>query len=362
MVTKEQVIQALAKVNDPELHRSIVELGMVRDVAVCGEDVSFTVVLTTPACPLKEQIQRETTEAVTKLGVPIEKIKVNVTAEVRHDTRLGGKILPETVKMVFAVGSGKGGVGKSTVATNIAVVLSQMGAKVGLMDSDVYGPNIPKMLGTRELPRVTKDKKLVPPLAHGIKLMSIGFLVEEEKPLILRGPMLAGIVKQFLGDVEWGELDYLVIDLPPGTGDVQLTLSQLVPLSGAVIVTTPQDVALSDVKKSIAMFKQVNVPVLGVVENMSLFVCPECGHESHIFRSGGGEKLSGMFSVPLLGSVVLDGKICEGGDNGVPITISAPESPAALSFQKIAQNVAARLSIEMEKSRGGEDLVIQRLV
>lgn len=362
MVTKEQVIQALAKVNDPELHRSIVELGMVKDVAVCGDDVSFTVVLTTPACPLREQIERDTKQAVMQLGIPIDKIKVNVTAEVRSDTRLGGKVLPDTVKTVFAVGSGKGGVGKSTVAVNIAVSLSQMGAKVGLMDADIYGPNIPRMLGTNELPAVTPQKKLVPPKAHGIKVISVGFLIEEEKPMIMRGPMLAGLVRQFLADVEWGELDYLVVDLPPGTGDVQLTLCQLVPLSGAVIVTTPQDVALSDVKKSISMFKQVNVPILGVVENMSVFVCPECGHESHIFRSGGGEKLSALFSTPLLGSVVLDPAVAEGGDSGKPVTLTLPDSPAAKSFKMIAQSVAARISIEMESARGEEEVVIQRLV
>ncbi len=340
-VSKEQVLDALRTVNDPELHRDLVSLGMIEDLAVCGGGVSFTVNLTTPACPLSGRIEQEARQAVEKLP-GVEKVAIKMGAITRKSVDTGD--LVPGVSHVIAVGSGKGGVGKSTVASNLALALARAGARVGLMDADVYGPNLPLMLGVTATPQ-SENGKIVPVPAHGIRLISMGFFLKEDEPVIWRGPMLHGVMKQFLGDVDWGTLDYLVIDLPPGTGDVQLTLSQVIPLSGAVIVTTPQDVALLDARKAIAMFKKVNVPILGIIENMSGFVCPHCNERTEVFGSGGGQKTAERLGVPLFGSIPLDPKLMRASDSGQPLLVTAPDSPLAQVFIDVARAVAARVSV-----------------
>ena len=334
-------MQALGTVIEPDLRRDLVSLNMIRDLKVEGGRVAFSILLTTPACPLKERIEREAREAVmTVLGV--EQVDIHLDAKVTADGRGGRLNLP--MKNVIAVASGKGGVGKSTVAVNFAVALAQAGASVGLMDADVYGPNIPIMMGVRRVPKAA-NKKIVPLEAHGVRLMSMGFLVDSEKPLVWRGPMLHSAIRQFLSDVDWGGVDYLVIDLPPGTGDVQLTLAQSVPLTGAIIVTTPQPVALSDVRKGVAAFQQLEVPIIGVVENMSLYICPQCGHEAHIFAHGGGREVAEQYGVPFLGEIPLDPSVREGGDLGRPVIVAAPDSPVAQAFQRVAEAAAQRISM-----------------
>ena len=273
MLTEQTVLNALSKVQEPELHRDLVTLKMVRDISIQNDAVNFTIVLTTPACPLRNQIESEAKAAVVAAGA--QQVSIKWDSNMPSDQRISGKLnIP--VKSTIAVASGKGGVGKTTVSVNLAVALAQMGARVGLMDADIYGPNIPIMMGVNDQPRATQDQRIIPLEAYGVKLMSMGFLVAPEQAVIWRGPMLHSAIRQFLTDVEWGALDYLVIDLPPGTGDVQLTLTQSVPLTGGVVVATPQDVALADVIKGIEMFKKLGVPVIGVVENMSYFLCPHC--------------------------------------------------------------------------------------
>jgi len=334
-------LQALGTVIEPDLRRDLVSLNMIRDLKVEGGRVAFSILLTTPACPLKGRIEREAREAV--LTVPgVERVDIRMDANVTSGARGGQLNLP--MKNVIAVASGKGGVGKSTVAVNFAVALAQAGASVGLMDADVYGPNIPIMMGVRRVPRAA-NKKIVPLEAHGVRLMSMGFLVDSEKPLVWRGPMLHSAIRQFLSDVDWGGVDYLVIDLPPGTGDVQLTLAQSVPLTGAIIVTTPQPVALSDVRKGVAAFQQLEVPIIGVVENMSLYICPQCGHEAHIFAHGGGREAAEQYGVPFLGEIPLDPSVREGGDLGRPVIVAAPDSPVAQAFQRVAEAAAQRISM-----------------
>ncbi|MEK6976816.1 MAG: Mrp/NBP35 family ATP-binding protein [Candidatus Hydrothermarchaeota archaeon] len=340
MVTEDDVKKALSKVMDPELGKDLVTLGMVRDIKVEGSKVAFTVVLTTPACPLAAQIQGAAREAV--LGVPgVREAEVRVTAQVRA---AGPKqeLIPG-VKNTIAVGSGKGGVGKSTVAVNVAIALADAGAKVGLLDADIYGPNIPTMMGAHGQPEGSGEK-IVPLESYGVKLMSLGFFLGEDTPVIWRGPMVMRAIQQLLGEVEWGELDYLIIDLPPGTGDAQLTISQSIPLTGAVIVTTPQDVALEDAMKGLVMFQRMNIPILGIVENMSYFLCPHCQKSTDIFGHGGGERASKRFGVPFLGEIPLDIKIRVGGDEGRPIVKADPASPHAEAFRKIASALAARVS------------------
>lgn len=346
MPSESEIIQALRSVKDPELNVDLVTLKMVRDISISGGEVSFKIVLTTPACPLKDQVQREA-EAAVKSIPGVRKVTIAFGAEVVKDSRLNARGLPEGVKNILAVSSGKGGVGKSTVAVNLAVALAKTGARVGILDSDVYGPNVPVMLGERGEPAASADgKKMIPVSVHGVKFISIGLMIPEGKPLIWRGPMLHGVIQQFLKDVEWGEVDYLVVDMPPGTGDAQLTLVQMVPLSGAVIVTTPQEVSLSDVRRSIAMFQQVNVPILGIVENMAGYTCPKCETHVDVFRAGGAEKLARDFNVPVLGRIPLDPSICEGGDAGIPLTVAAPQSPQARIFHEMAQKVAAAISVQ----------------
>ena len=341
VVTKEQVLAALGQVLDPDLRKDLVSLGMIKDLKVEGSKVSFTVELTTPACPLKNQIQKDAENAVLAIE-GVESVDVTMGARVHEDQKL--KDL--TIKNIIAVGSGKGGVGKSTVAVNLAVALAKFGAKVGLMDADIYGPNVPTMMGVEALPPTPKEQKIQTAEAYGVKVMSIGFMVTHGQPLIWRGPMLHSAIKQFLMDVDWGELDYLIIDLPPGTGDVQLSLVQTVPLSGGIIVTMPQQVSFDDAARAAAMFKKMEVPILGVVENMSFLEMPD-GSRRRIFGEGGGEQLARFTGSPLLANIPLDENVRVGGDQGAPVVVRDPESPAAKVLAGLAQSVAARMSMEL---------------
>ncbi|MBI5630551.1 MAG: Mrp/NBP35 family ATP-binding protein [Elusimicrobia bacterium] len=353
MPTKEEVLKALSACQEPELGKDIVSLGMVQNIAIEGGKVSFDYVLTTPACPLKGMMELEAKEAVRKIP-GVREVAVRMTASVKKDPRLEN-VIPPGVRNIIAVGSGKGGVGKSTVACNLAVGLVREGAKVGLLDADIYGPNQPQMFGiTGYEPQANSRNKLEPPAGHGVKVMSMGFLMDADAPVIWRGPMLHGAITQFLKDVEWGDLDYLVVDLPPGTGDVQITLSQSVPLMGAVIVTTPQSIALSDVRKAAAMFTKLRVPLLGVVENMGEFSCPHCRKISRIFSSGGAQALAEKYEIPVLGSIPLDPLVCETGEIGKPVAVSHPDSAPARAFQELAQQVAARVSVQAAKHKNLE--------
>ncbi len=354
--TKEQIVDALRTVIEPDLHRDLVTLNMVKNVTVCGGVSRFTVELTTPACPLKKQIEDECRAAVMK--VPGMK-EVNVEFSANVTSRVGmDRPAIAGLKNVIAVTSGKGGVGKSTCTVNLAAALAQSGARVGLLDCDVYGPDIPTMLGIQEKPEGTADKKFLPLERYGVKSMSIGYLVAEDKPIVWRGPMLHKVIEQFLKDVEWGEIDYLLVDMPPGTGDAQLSLSQLVPLTGAVVVTTPQDVALVDVRKAIAMFEQVKVTVLGIVENMAGYTCSHCGHLEQIFGEGGAEKLSEKFNLPVLGRVPLHPEVRVGGDAGAPIVVSNPTSPQAQIFREIAGKLSQIVSVRNASTAGAARLAV----
>jgi ATP-binding protein involved in chromosome partitioning len=347
-VTEADVYGALAQVKDPDLHKDIVRLGFIKDLKIEGGAVSFRVVLTTPACPVREQLQEQSRAAVAQLP-GVTSVSVTMDAEVPKGRGFGEKLTVEGVRNIVAVSSGKGGVGKSTVAVNLAVSLARDGARVGLLDADVYGPNVPLMLGASKAQPVVERNKLVPNTAHGVKLISMAILKPGDEPMIVRGPILHGLVRQFLQDVQWGELDYLIVDMPPGTGDVQLSLAQLVPVQGAVLVTTPQEVALADVRRALRMFETVNVPVLGVVENMSYFVAPDTGTRYNIFGEGGGQRLSEEYGVPFLGSVPLGMQVREGGDKGVPVVVGDPESPQAEAFRAVAEEVARQVSIEAMK-------------
>src|SRR5581483_2642368 len=333
-LTKEQILEALRAVVIPQVERDIVSMGIVRDVAYCDGIAAFNLVLPPPLAIFKEPLLEQAKR--TLLKVPEIK-KVNAKAEVATPKAPEKLPLPG-IKNIIAVSSGKGGVGKSTVAVNIAVALAQQGFRVGLMDSDVYGPNVPIMMGVTGTPR-TANNKVLPIMAHGVKVMSIGIIQPGEKPVVWRGPMLHGVVKQFLQDVEWGQLDYLLVDMPPGTGDVQLSLAQIVPVTGAILVTTPQEVSMSDVSKATNMFLQVQVPIIGIVENMSYFLCPTCSEKHEIFGHGGGATLARHFNVPFLGEVPLSLGIREGGDEGLPVVAGAPDSPQAQAFKQITANV-----------------------
>lgn len=339
-ISEADVVQALSKVQDPELHKDLVSLNMIRDITVDGEHVGFTIVLTTPACPLKAQIEKEAREAVLKIP-GISDVSIKMDASVPSDRHPSA--LDLSIKNTIAVASGKGGVGKSTVAVNMAVHLAQSGAKVGLLDADIYGPNIPTMVGVDQLPPQTNEK-LSPAIAHGVKIMSIGFLVKSDQPLIWRGPMLHSAIRQFLSDVDWGELDYLVIDLPPGTGDAALSLAQTLPLSGGVIVTLPQQVSLDDARRGLEMFRQLNVPIFGIVENMSYLQLQD-GTRMDVFGHGGGERLAIESNVPFIGSIPLDPRVRVGGDTGVPVVISDPNSPVAMALVAIAEDISAKVSM-----------------
>jgi ATP-binding protein involved in chromosome partitioning len=340
-LNQDLVIKALSKVDEPELHRDLVSLHMVRDIQIECSRVAFTILLTTPACPLRSRIEAEARQAV--MALPgVEKVEIKMESNVPNDGRPNG-VLSLDVKNVIAVASGKGGVGKSTLAVNIAIALKKTGASVGLMDADIYGPNVPTMMGVHQLP-AAKGDKLVPAESYGVKVMSIGFMVKPGQPIIWRGPMLHSAIRQFLGDVDWGKLDYLIIDLPPGTGDAQLSLAQSVPLSGGLIVTLPQQVSLEDASRGLSMFKEMNVPILGVVENMSYLEMPD-GTRMDIFGTGGGQKLADSAGVPFMGCIPIDPDVRMGGDNGIPIVISHPDSPAALALTAVAKNLAARVSV-----------------
>ena len=347
-ITETLVLDALRQINDPDLHKDIVTLGFIKDLKIDGGDVSFRIVLTTPACPVKAEMESAAQELVGALP-GITSVKVTMDAEVPKGRGIGDKVSVPGVRNIIAVSSGKGGVGKSTVAVNLAVSLAQDGARVGLLDADVYGPNVPIMLGVSEARPELDGGKLIPIEAHGVRLMSMALLQPGDKPMIVRGPILHGLVKQFLSDVKWGELDYLIVDMPPGTGDVQLSLAQLVPVQGAVLVTTPQDVAVADVRRALRMFETVAIPVLGVVENMSYFIAPDTGNRYDIFGEGGGKRLAEMYGVPFLGAIPLGMEVRAGGDSGVPVVVSNPDSPQSQAFKRVAEEVARQVSIEAMK-------------
>lgn len=346
-INEADVLDALRRVRDPDLHRDIVSLGFVKNVRICGGNVAFDIELTTPACPVRDRLKAEAEEAVRRLP-GVDQVSVNMQARVRGAQDQRSASLPG-VRNLIAVASGKGGVGKSTAAVNLAVALAQTGASVGLLDADVYGPTVPQLMGTADSPISHDNGRIKPLTAYQVKLMSLGLIADESSPVIWRGPMASKLVQQFLTAVEWGDLDYLLVDLPPGTGDIQLTLVQFAPLSGAVIVTTPQDVALKVAKRGIRMFMETNVPVLGVIENMSGYACPHCGKTSHIFPHGGVRAACTELGVPFLGSVPIDPRVAVCGDQGVPVALLYEDSPAAKAYAEIAGAMAAQLSTIRER-------------
>lgn len=343
MLTETAIFDVLRTVQEPELGRDIVTLGMVKDVAIEGAAVSLTVELTTPACPLKDEIEGNVRAALTGIGAA--EVAITWGAMVRRSTPSRPQALVPGVKNIVAVASGKGGVGKSSVSTNLAVALALDGASVGLLDADITGPNIPLMMGVEGAPAATPEGKIRPLERYGVKVISIQFFVPEGQPIVWRGPLVGGAIQQFLRDVDWGDLDYLVIDLPPGTSDAQLTLAQSVPISGALLVTTPQDVAVADVDKALAMFRRMSVPVMGVVENMSAFICPHCGEATEIFGRGGGEAFARRHELEFFGGIPLDVKVRQGGDAGIPAVAQREPGPAAVVLRDLARQVAARMSV-----------------
>ena len=348
--TEAAVLAALRTVQEPELGGDLVTRNMIRNLAISGSDVSFTIELTTPACPLKDQIEAEVRTALAPVGAT--SISLSWDAAVRRANPRAPELLVPGVKNIIAVASGKGGVGKSTVSVNLAVALAKSGATVGLLDADITGPNIPMMLGIEGQPTSSPNNKILPLERHGVKAISIQFFVPEGQPIVWRGPLIGGAISQFLRDVEWGELDYLVVDLPPGTSDAQLTLAQAVPISGVVLVTTPQDVALSDVAKALAMLRRLNVPIVGLVENMSAVVCPHCGEATEIFGRGGGERFAKEQGLDFLGRIPLDITVRQGGDAGVPAVAQREPGPAAVALEVMAGLVAARMSVRAANSGG----------
>jgi len=339
--TREAVLEALGRVQEPELHRDLVSLGMIKDLSLDGGRVGLTVELTTPACPLRDQIERETREAVQ--AIPgVSQVDIRLTSNVRSDGRARG-LIEAPIRNAVAIASGKGGVGKTTVAVNLSVALAQAGARVGLLDGDIYGPNVPTMLGLKTMPP-PRDGKMTPAEAFGVKVVSMAFLAPPGQPLIWRGPMLHKAIRQFIADVAWGELDYLIIDLPPGTGDAQISLAQSLPLTGGVIVTLPQLVSLEDARRGLEMFRTMEVPILGVVENMSYLELPD-GSRLDIFGSGGGERLAQEAGVPFLGSVPMDALVRVAGDGGMPVVLGEPETKAAQALEALARTLAAALSV-----------------
>lgn len=341
VITKEAVLQALSVVQEPDLKQDLVTLNMVRHVEINDGEVSFTVMLTTPACPFRVKIEKDSRDAVMKID-GVKSVNIKMDSDVPNDGRMRG-LVKTPIRNAIAIGSGKGGVGKSTVSVNVAVALAQSGARVGLLDADIYGPNTPTMLGVTKLPP-PQGQRLIPADAYGLKMISMGLLVKPGQPLIWRGPMLNSAIRQFLGDVEWGELDYLIIDLPPGTGDASLSLAQALPLSGAVIVTLPQLVSLEDAGRGLNMFKTLEVPILGIVENMSYLELPDGAHMD-LFGTGGGEHLAQVTGTSFLGNVPIDPNVRIGGDTGKPIIVSHPNSAAAQALRQIAENLASKVSI-----------------
>jgi ATP-binding protein involved in chromosome partitioning len=343
------VLDALRPIVDPDFGKNIVDLGFVKNLRIDGSNVAFTIELTTPACPVKDQFERAARERV--LALPgVAAVDVTMTANTRGRNAVAGSEVLPGVRNTIAVASGKGGVGKSTTAINLALALQRSGAAVGVMDADVYGPSLPLLTGVHGRPR-TEERRIHPHESAGLKLMSMGFFLNDNSPVIWRGPMVHGLIRQFLTDVEWGELDYLVVDMPPGTGDAALTLTQMAPLSGAVIVTTANDLSLIDARKAIAMFEKVHVPVLGIVENMSFFTPPDLpDRKYYIFGEGGGRRVAEELGVAFLGEVPIDPRVVEGGDKGRPIILDAPDSPAAEAFQRIAGDIARKLAMLAEKT------------
>jgi ATP-binding protein involved in chromosome partitioning len=344
VVQEGAVLDALRQVHDPDLHKDIVSLGFVKDLQIDGERVAFTIELTTPACPVKDLLREQARTVVAALP-GVATVAIAMTAAVRAVSgAAGGRMPVEGVKNVIAVGAGKGGVGKTTVAVNLAAALASRGSRVAILDGDMYGPNVPIMLGLKTR-LMTEDGKIVPAERYGLRVVSMAFLTEDDAPVIWRGPMLHGAIQQFFRDVRWGELDYLVVDLPPGTGDVALSLSQTVHVAGAVLVTTPQRVAVADTRRAVHMYRKLNIPTLGLVENMSHFVCSGCGRESDPFGRGGGEALAGELGVPFLGHVPLDEPLRVAGDEGVPVVLGDPSSPAARALIAAAERVAQQVSV-----------------
>jgi ATP-binding protein involved in chromosome partitioning len=348
MVTEAAVLDALKVVTDPDLHQDIVTLGFVKHLKIDGDRVSFTIELTTPACPVKDQMREQAHAAV--IAVPgVKTATVDMSASVRAVVGPeAGRAPVEGVKNVIAVGAGKGGVGKTTVAVNLAIALAQCGGRVGVIDGDIYGPNVPMMLGIKT--QLTTDgKKIIPAEQYGVQVISMGFMTSDDSPVIWRGPMLHGAIQQFFREVRWDDLDYLIVDMPPGTGDVALSLSQTVPVAGSIVVTTPQQVSLADSRRAVRMYQKLNIPTLGIIENMSHFICPNCHHESDIFGHGGGQQMAGELGVAFIGRIPIYQPIREGSDNGVPLVMSEPNSVAAKAFMAAAERVAAEVSIASYK-------------
>ncbi len=343
-ITPEQVLQALQNVQDPDLHKNIVELNFVKNLVIKGGVIKFDVELTTPACPVKEDLQRQCVELVN--AIPgVTSVSANMTAQTKA-TALGRKTeLLKDVRHIIAVASGKGGVGKSTTTANLAVALAQTGAKVGILDADIYGPSMSIMFKVREAPVLDDKQKLHPVVVNGIKIVSMAMFADDEKPVIWRGPMVSQMIQNFVHNVVWGELDYLLIDMPPGTGDVQLTLTQTAPISGGVIITTPQEVSVLDAKKGLKMFQKVSVPVLGVIENMSYFICDNCSKKHYIFRQGGGQRIAQSLGLPFLGEIPIEPEVSEGGDMGTPIVEKNPNCESSRMYKQIAGAIASELAI-----------------
>lgn len=359
-LTEANVLDALRHVKDPDLHRDVVSLNFIKDLRISGNDISFKIELTTPACPVRDELKAQAERAIRSSIEGVGAVSIEMTSNVmRHENKQKEAILPG-VRNTIAVASGKGGVGKSTVAVNLAVALAKDGARVGLVDADVYGPSIPLMMGLKGRPHV-RGQRLQPMEKYDVKVMSIGFLIDPMQAVIWRGPMASGAVKQFLSDVDWGELDYLVFDLPPGTGDIQLTLVQTIPLTGAVIVTTPQDISLADAKKGFVMFQKVNVPIFGIIENMSYYVCSHCGHRENIFDTGGGRRAAEELGVPFLGEIPINTSIRVAGDTGVPVVIDEQHRAQGEIIQQIARNLAAQISIRNAQHPAAPAVEIQLL-
>jgi ATP-binding protein involved in chromosome partitioning len=346
---RDAVLNALRAVVDPDIRRDIVTLGFVKDLTIAGGRVAFTIELTTPACPVKEQLREQATTVVRAVA-GVSQVDVQLTAKVRSASapETGRPPLPG-VKNVIAVGAGKGGVGKTTVAVNLAVALAKCGSRVGLLDGDIYGPNIPQMLGI-STQLTTDGKQIVPAEKYGVQVVSIGFLTQDDAPIIWRGPMLHGAIQQFFREVAWRDLDYLIVDMPPGTGDVALSMSQTVPVVGSIVVTTPQKVSLSDSRRAVRMYQKLNIQPIGIVENMSYYQCTNCHHEADIFGHGGGEALATELNVPFLGRLPVYQPIREGSDSGVPLVIAEPASAAAKAFLTLAERAAAQVSIAAHKT------------
>jgi len=362
MVGIDQVLEKLSTVIDPDLKKDIVSMGMIKDLELNDGNLKFTLELTTPACPFNVEIEDDVRKVIGEL-TELKNFDMNVTAKVMEGRSLDADTGMASVKNIIGVASGKGGVGKSTVSLNLALALQQTGAKVGLLDADIYGPSIPLMLGMKDGFMEVEDNKLQPAESNGLKVVSFGFFAEQaHQAAIYRGPIISGILKQFLVDTNWADLDYLIVDLPPGTGDIPLTLAQTIPITGILVVTTPQDVASNVAVKAIGMFEKLNVPIIGVVENMSHFICPNCDDKHYIFGDGGAKKISEQFNMPFLGEIPLNSGIMSGSDVGKPIMITNPDTPSADAFRIAAKNIAAQCSIlaaklqeEMESEGSSEE-------